>query len=68
MARTVSIGYQEFDELISQNFFYIDKTHFIKEWWNSGDKVTLITRPRRFGKTLTMSMTEQFFSVDYAEK
>lgn len=44
----------------------MDKTHFIKEWWESGDSVTQITRPRRFGKTLNMSMLEQFFSVDYA--
>ena len=64
--REVSIGYQQFDELVSGNRFYIDKTRFIREWWENGDKVTLITRPRRFGKTLTMSMTEQFFSVDYA--
>ncbi len=40
---------------------YIDKTNFIKEWWDKGDSVTLLTRPRRFGKTLNMSMTEQFF-------
>lgn len=44
----------------------MDKTAFIKEWWESGDSVTLITRPRRFGKTLNMSMTEQFFSLEYA--
>ena len=49
MARTVSIGAQDFEELISKNCFYIDKTLFIKEWWESEDKVTLITRPRRFG-------------------
>ena len=42
------------------------QTRFIKEWWESKDEVTLITRPRRFGKTLTMSMVEQFFSVEYA--
>lgn len=48
-------------------FFYVDKTRFIKEWWESKDEVTLITRPRRFGKTLTMSMVEQFFSVEYTE-
>ena len=47
---------------------YIDTTPFIKEWWESGDDVTLITRPRRFGKTLNMSMLEQFFSVDYANR
>lgn len=68
MARNVAIGIQNFDELIEENYFYIDKTSFIKEWWESGDSVTLITRPRRFGKTLNMSMTEQFFSVDYANR
>ena len=66
MARTVGIGIQSFREIIENNCFYIDKTDFIREWWESRDSVTLITRPRRFGKTLTMSMTEQFFSVEYA--
>ena len=61
MARTVGIGIQSFSELIEENYFYIDKTSFIKEWWESGDSVTLITRPRRFGKTLNMSMAEAFF-------
>ena len=62
--KKVSIGYQQYDELITNNLFYIDKTRFIEEWWGSGDKVTLIARPRRFGKTLTMSMTEQFFPLN----
>lgn len=66
MAKNVAIGIQSFEDLIKGNYFYIDKTGFIKEWWDSGDSVTLITRPRRFGKTLNMSMVEQFFSVDYA--
>ena len=66
MGRTVAIGIQNFNEIIENNCFYVDKTSFIKEWWESRDAVTLITRPRRFGKTLTMSMVEQFFSVDYA--
>ena len=66
MARTVGIGIQSFREIIENNCFYIDKTDFIREWWESRDSVTLITRPKRFGKTLTMSMTEQFFSVEYA--
>ena len=66
MARTVGIGIQDFGEIIENNCFYIDKTGFIREWWENKDKVTLITRPRRFGKTLTMSMVEQFFSVKYA--
>ena len=68
MAKTVAIGVQSFERLIEHNYFYIDKTDFIKEWWESGDDVTLITRPRRFGKTLNMSMLEQFFSVDYADR
>ena len=61
MGRTVAIGIPSYNELIENNCFYVDKTSFIKEWWESMDKVTLITRPRRFGKTLTMSMVEQFF-------
>ena len=68
MAKTVGIGIQSFDKVIEGNYFYIDKTHFIKEWWESGDDVTLITRPRRFGKTLNMSMLEHFFSVSYADR
>ena len=68
MGRTVGIGIQEFNEIRENNYFYIDKTYFIKEWWESGDKVTLIARPRRFGKTLNMSMLCQFFSVDYKDR
>lgn len=66
MARTVGIGNQDFEIIKKSQYFYIDKTKFIKEWWETGDHVTLITRPRRFGKTLTMSMTKQFFSIRYA--
>ena len=66
MAGTVGIGLQDFGKIRREHVFYIDKTRFIKEWWESKDEVTLITRPRRFGKTLTMSMVEQFFSVEYA--
>ena len=68
MTRTVGIGIQSFDKIRENNYFYIDKTSFIKEWWESGDDVTLITRPRRFGKTLNMSMAEEFFSIDYANR
>ena len=68
MARTVGIGIQDFSTIRERNCFYIDKTYFLKEWWENNDSVTLITRPRRFGKTLTMSMVEQFFSVDYADR
>ena len=68
MARTISIGRQDFERMRTRDVFYIDKTKFIREWWEAEDDVTLIARPRRFGKTLNMSMTEQFFSVDYAER
>ncbi|MGN0324114.1 MAG: AAA family ATPase [Oliverpabstia sp.] len=66
MERTVAIGIQDFEKIIRNDCFYVDKTDFIREWWESKDDVTLITRPRRFGKTLNMSMLEQFFSVKYA--
>lgn len=65
MARVVSVGTQNFEKIISNNCFYIDKTFFIKEWWENEDEVTLITRPRRFGKTLNMNMLERFWSVEY---
>ena len=68
MGRNVAIGIQQFNEVIEKNCFYVDKTDFIREWWESNDSVTLINRPRRFGKTLNMSMLEQFFSVDYANR
>ena len=62
MPRKISIGNQDFETIIDNNYFYVDKTAFIREWWESGDPVTLITRPRRFGKTLNMSMLDCFFS------
>ena len=60
------LGYQNFEAVRTKQIFYIDKTDFIREWWENADQVTLITRPRRFGKTLNMSMTECFFSTKYA--
>ena len=68
MARTISIGNQDFEKIRQAGYFYIDKTNFIQEWWESGDDVTLLTRPRRFGKTLNMSMLEKFFSVRYQDR
>ena len=68
MLKKVAIGAQNFGDIIEKNCFYIDKTSFIKEWWESEDVVTLITRPRRFGKTLNMSMLEHFFSVKYENR
>ena len=67
MERNVAIGIQDFEQLITNDYFYIDKTDFIREWWDSGDSVTLITRPRRFGKTLNMSMLEYFFSLEFTD-
>ncbi len=66
MARVIAMGSQDFEMIVSEDSFYVDKTNFIKEWWENRDSVTLITRPRRFGKTLAMNMVERFFSVKYA--
>ena len=68
MARTVAIGVQDFATLRQKNCFYIDKTNFIKEWWENADSTTLIARPRRFGKTMNMSMLDYFFSLEHANK
>ena len=68
MAKVVGIGKQRFDKIIENDCFYIDKTMFIKEWWENQDDVTLITRPRRFGKTLNMDMLKCFFSVEYKDR
>ena len=62
MARTISIGNQSFEEIREKGYFLVDKTNLIKEWWESADSVTLITRPRRFGKTINMDMLNCFFS------
>lgn len=64
--KVLDIGVQSFEKVYERKTFYVDKTGFIKEWWEKGADVTLITRPRRFGKTLNMSMTECFFSNQYA--
>lgn len=66
--KTISIGKQSFSSIREKNNFYIDKTNFIKEWWESDDAVTLITRPRRFGKTLNMDMLKCFFSNRYKDR
>lgn len=68
MSNNVAIGIQDFEKIIEEKCFYVDKTDFIKEWWESNDEVTLINRPRRFGKTLNMSMVNHFFSNEYAGK
>ena len=65
MPRSISIGIQNFADLREHGSFYIDKTGLIKEWWESNDSVTLITRPRRFGKTFNMDMLRTFFSTEF---
>lgn len=68
MAKTIAIGKQDFASLMENGYFFVDKSDFIREWWDSGDDVTLITRPRRFGKTLNMSMVHCFFSNQYTNR
>ena len=66
MRQTISIGKQDFISFRENHYFYVDKTDFIRQWWENADDITLITRPRRFGKTLNMSMLCSFFSRQYA--
>ena len=66
--KKIPIGIEDFKMLISNNYFYIDKTKFIEEITNDGALVKLFTRPRRFGKTLNMSMLKTFFDIREAEE
>ena len=68
MPKVISIGNQGFEDIRKENRFYVDKTEFIREWWESGDSITLIMRPRRFGKTLNMDMLKCFFSNQYTDR
>ena len=68
MTQVISIGKHDISSLRENNSFYIDKSDLIREWWDSQDEITLITRPRRFGKTLNMSMLNYFFSNLYTDK
>ena len=63
--QTISLGNTAFASIREANSFYIDKTDFIRQWWESQDVATLITRPRRFGKSLNLNMLECFFSEKY---
>lgn len=68
MGQVISIGKQDYVSLRENHYFYIDKTDFIRQWWKNADDITLITRPRRFGKTLNMSMLNCFFSLQYQNR
>ena len=59
-----AIGIDSFKELVNENRFFIDKTLFIKEFFEDSSNVMLITRPRRFGKTLNMSMLKHFADIN----
>ena len=66
--KKLPIGLSDFKELIEENYYYFDKTNFIDEVIKDGSKVKLFARPRRFGKTLNMSMLKYFFDIREAEE
>ena len=66
--KRIPIGLSDFKELIEENYYYFDKTKFIDEVIKDGAKVKLFTRPRRFGKTLNMSMLKYFFDIKGVEE
>ena len=66
--KRLAIGLSDFKELIEEDFYYFDKTNFIEEVIKDGAKVKLFTRPRRFGKTLNMSMLKYFFDIEKREE
>lgn len=66
MARRVTIGKQGFEGIRTGEFFYVDKTGFVRDWWDAGDDVTLVCRPRRFGKTLMLDTVRCFLSTEFA--
>lgn len=68
MARVIGIGLQDFASLQQENLFYVDKTDFLSAWWQSKDRVTVITRPHRFGKTLLLKTVEHFFSCGKSDQ
>lgn len=61
--KQLPVGIEEFSQIIKDGYYYVDKTNFIKELLNSGSKVTLFTRPQRFGKSLNMDMLKSFFKI-----
>lgn len=65
--RRLPLGIDNFRELIEDEYYFVDKTYFIKDLLDTRAKVTLLTRPRRFGKTLTLSMLKEFFDVNSAD-
>lgn len=64
MKKSIAIGIEDYKEMIDKGYYYIDKTLFLRELLDKGSKVNLFTRPRRFGKTLALSMVRTFFEID----
>ncbi|MEF2954210.1 MAG: AAA family ATPase, partial [Blautia sp.] len=62
--KRLPVGLENFEQIINDNYYYVDKTELISELIRNGGMVNLFTRPRRFGKTLNMSMLEHFFSIE----
>lgn len=62
--KRLPVGLKNFEQIIKDNYYYVDKTGLISELLRNGGMVNLFTRPRRFGKTLNMSMLEYFFSIE----
>lgn len=62
--KRLPVGLENFEQIINDNYYYVDKTGLISELIRNGGMVNLFTRPRRFGKTLNMSMLEHFFSIE----
>ena len=63
--KKIGIGYEKYKEFVDDNLYYVDKTLLIRDIIEKGGKVTLFTRPRRFGKTLALSMLRTFFEKEY---
>lgn len=68
LKKPIGIGIENFKEIAGRPYYYVDKTLMIKELLDYGTKVSLFTRPRRFGKTISLSMIRTFFERELDEK
>lgn len=67
MKQSILIGNSNFSSIRENNYFYVDKTNFIKEWWENAHIDTLLMRPPNFGKTLNLSMIDSYYKEDWTE-
>ena len=63
--KKIGIGYEFYKDFIDQDLYYVDKTMLVRDILKKGGQVTLITRPRRFGKTLALTMLQTYFELEY---